>query len=36
MAPSFRLVRLGAAHRLTQGGLVGSPEDFLPGRHMTA
>lgn len=31
-----RLVRLGDAHRLTLGSVVGQPEDALPGRQITA
>ena len=31
-----RLVRVGDAHRLTQGSIVGRPEDFLPGRQIPA
>lgn len=36
MSSSFRLIRLEDAHRLTQSGIVGLPEDFLPGRYMPA
>lgn len=31
-----RLVRVGPAHRLTQGSILGRPEDFLPGRQVPA
>ena len=31
-----RLVRVGDAHRLTLGSVVGQPEDFLPGRQIPA
>ena len=34
MPRTFRLIRMGEAHRLTQSGIMGWPEDILPGRHM--